>query len=216
MQSTDTKPDGVILLHGIFRTKLSMRRMEKFLQRQGYQTLNIGYKSTRYNIETIIDVVHPAIKEFSATVDKIHFIGFSMGGLVTRAYLHKYRPSNLGRVVMLGTPNKGSRIADLIKNLWLYRKLFGPAGQQLLTVQDMFQEIFGTVDYELGIIAGTTWDPLSNKLMGGPNDGTVSVESTKLEGMKDHAIIRSKHTFMATNKKAWGLTAGFLKTGRFD
>ena len=51
-----------------------------------------------------------------------------MGGLVIRALLNRYRPDNLGRVVQIGTPNHGSEVADFLKNDWLYRLFFGPAG----------------------------------------------------------------------------------------
>ncbi|MDB5478669.1 MAG: lipase [Alphaproteobacteria bacterium] len=208
--------EGIVLLHGIFRTKRSMRRLEKFLQQHGYDTLNITYKSTRYAIENIIDAVHPDIEQFAAGKTKLHFIGYSMGGLVIRAYAHKYLLHNMGRVVMLGTPNKGSQVADLVRNLWLYKKLYGPAGQQLFTRQDVFQHIFGELNFELGSIAGISWlDPISSLVIGLPNDGKVSVESTKLDGMKDHLVIRCAHTFFPVNKTAWRQTLHFLQHGFF-
>ena len=37
------------------------------------------------------------------------------------------------RVVMLGPPNGGSEVADLLKNVAPYRAFYGPAGQQLGT-----------------------------------------------------------------------------------
>lgn len=209
--------EGVILLHGIFRTKFSMRRMEKFLRHQGYDTLNIGYKSTRYPIEGIIDTIHPDIERFVVGKSKVHFVGYSMGGLVIRAYVRKYRPVNMGRVVMLGTPNNGSEVADFLQNWSLYRRLYGPAGQQLFTGQEKFSHIFGTLDFELGSIAGVSkLDPLCSWIIGAPNDGKVSVESTKLPGMKDHVVIPASHTFFPANKKAWHQTLHFLRHGVFN
>lgn len=209
--------DGVILLHGIFRTKWSMRALEKFLKKEGFSTLNIGYRSTKHHLEEIIDAIHPQIEKFAANHQgRIHFIGYSMGGLVIRAYLHKYRPENLGRVVMLGTPNQGSEMADLVADWRFYKWSYGPAGQQLVTTQDAFKHIFGTVNYELGILAGNlNLDPLAAWLIRKPNDGKVSVESTKIEGMTDHAILRVTHTFFPSNRKAWSHTIKFLQDGRF-
>ncbi|MGO8249198.1 hypothetical protein ACC809_36845, partial [Rhizobium johnstonii] len=42
-----------------------------------------------------------------------------------------------------GTPKNGSQIADFLKNWTLYRKVYGPAGQQLVTDQAAMTELFG-------------------------------------------------------------------------
>lgn len=210
--------DGVILLHGIFRTHRNMAKLARFLEKSGYKVLNLGYPSTKLRIEAIAQHIHPQVSRFLAEVTgKVHFVGFSMGGLVVRAYLHRFRPGNLGRVVMLGTPNKGSEVADTLKDWRLYRKYFGPGGQQLVTNLENRDELFGKVDYELGIIAGNrTIDPISSFLIGKPNDGKVSIESTKLEGMKEHIVIGTFHTIFPNTRAAWKQTLHFLKEGRFE
>jgi len=92
----------------------------------------------------------------------VHFIGYSMGGIVTRAVLNKFRPDNLGRVVQLASPNNGSEVADFLKDNWLYEKVYGPAGKQLVTDGAGIDDLLGKVDYELGVVAGTfSIDPVS-------------------------------------------------------
>jgi triacylglycerol esterase/lipase EstA (alpha/beta hydrolase family) len=59
----------------------------------------------------------------------VHFVCHSMGGLLARGYVARHRPQRLGRMVMLGTPNGGSEIADRLKHIGVYRAWFGPAGQ---------------------------------------------------------------------------------------
>jgi hypothetical protein len=140
------------------------------------------------------------------------------GGLVIRAMLKNYRPSNLGRVVMVGTPNNGSQVADFLKKVPLYKTAFGPAGQQLVTDQSSFAHIFSPVDFELGIIAGTrTIDPVSSLIIGShiSNDGKVTVESTRLDGAADHIAIAANHTFIPSNKVMWAQALSFLRHGRF-
>ncbi|GHM58930.1 MAG: hypothetical protein sL5_10220 [Candidatus Mesenet longicola] len=162
-------------------------------------------------------MIHKDISQFASSVTgKVHFVGYSMGGLLIRAYFKKYKPDKLGRVVMIGTPNHGSEVADFLKNFMLYKKLYGPAGQQLITNQDGFKEIFANTDFELGIIAGNkSIDPISSKLINKPNDGKVSVDSTKLEGAKDHIVLPCNHTFFPSNKQMFKQVLSFLKFGKF-
>ncbi len=209
----------VALLHGVSRGQISMRGMEHGLAQKGYNVLNIGYPSLKKPIEELIDDVHADItRRRGDTKGTLHFVGHSLGGLVARAYLHKFRPENLGRVVMLGTPNQGSEIADLLVNFLPYKLFYGPVGQQLVTDQSRFKAMFGSVDYDLGIIAGDRYlDPVASWFMiPGKNDGRVSVASTKLEGMKDHITLHVTHTFMPSKKEVIHQTAHFLEHGNFS
>lgn len=207
--------NGVVLLHGIFRTHHSMAGMAKFLERQGFSVLNLSYPSTRHDLETLADIIHPSIEQFAIGLEeKIHFVGYSMGGLLIRTYLHKFRPPKLGRVVMVGTPNSGSEVADFIRGWPLYKKVYGPAGQQLITDQSAFQHLFGEIDYELAVIAGSrSIDPVSSYIIGKPNDGKVSIDSTRLNGMKGHKVLPASHTFFPSNRRMWNAALGFLQTG---
>lgn len=47
--------DGVIVLHGIFRTHRSMRKLANFLEKDGFEVLNLGCPSTKHSIESIAD-----------------------------------------------------------------------------------------------------------------------------------------------------------------
>lgn len=209
--------DGVVLLHGICRTRRSMVGITRFLERGGMSALNISYPSTKYPLQKLVEIVHPRIEAFAeATQGKVHFVGYSMGGLLIRAYLAQHRPAKLGRVVMLGTPNQGSEVADFMKDKRIYRWIYGVAGQQLVTDQSDFAHHFGQVDYELGVIAGSrSLDPISSYIIRKPSDGKVSIESTRVEGMRDHVVIPVTHTFFPSSKSAQKQTLEFLKEGRF-
>ena len=135
--SADATQDGVVLLHGISRTARSFRKMQTALEGAGFATLNQDYASRRKALEALAEDIHPAIERFADGIDgSVHFVCHSMGGLLARVYLARHRPKRLGRVVMLGTPNSGSEIADRLKNFGAYRAFFGPAGQQLGTQRD--------------------------------------------------------------------------------
>lgn len=209
--------DGVVLLHGILLSRHSMALLARFLKKQGFRVLNLDYPSTRQSLDALAEGIHLPISEFSAAVaGKIHFIGFSMGGLLIRAYLAKHRPENLGKVLMIGTPNGGSEMANMLQHNRLYRKIYGPAGQQLITDQSAFSHVFGKVDYELGILAGEArFDPVASYVFKKPNDGKVSVESTKLEGMSAHHVLKTSHTLFPYRPRVWRYAVEFLKDGTF-
>ena len=205
-------------MHGIARTYRCMRSLSNYLKAQGYQVLNVGYPSTRFPLERLIEHVHRKVEVFNRDHQrKIHFVGYSMGGLLARGVIHKHRPPNLGRVVQLASPNQGSEVADFWKNNFLFKWIFGPAGQELGTKEKNMDQILGPVDFELGVISGNrTWDPISSMLIQGPNDGKVSVESTKVPGLTDHIIIPATHTFIIYNREAWNQTLHFLVNGKFN
>lgn len=215
---THVAQDGVVLLHGISRTALSFRKMQLTLERSGYATLNIDYQSRRGTLETLAENIRPAIELFVGGLsNSVHFVGHSMGGLLARVYLARYRPEQLGRVVMLGTPNGGSEIADRLKNISAYRAFFGPAGQQLGTQRDSaIAALFPPVDYPVGIIAGDrSIDPIASAFLPKPHDGRVSVANTRLDGMADHVVIATAHPWLMRNSLAIEQTIAFLRDGRF-
>jgi len=210
--------DGVVLLHGISRTSQSFRKMQNAIEASGFATLNLDYASRRKALERLAEDIHPAIERFTGGIEgSIHFVGHSMGGLLARAYLARNRPKRLGRVVMLGTPNGGSEIADRLKNFLPYRAWFGPAGQQLGTLRDAtIKAILPPVDYPVGIIAGNrSIYPLTSVFLPKPHDGRVSVENTRLDGMVDHIVIGAPHPWLMRNGLAIEQTIAFLREGRF-
>ena len=217
-QPTSAKLDGVVLLHGISRTARSFRKMQAAIERAGYATLNLDYESRRKALDALAEDIHPAIELFSGGIGgSVHFVCHSMGGLLARVYLAKYRPRHLGRVVMLGTPNGGSEIADRLKNFVGYRAFFGPAGQQLVTRRDAsIEALLPAIDYPVGIIAGDrSIYPMGAALLPRPHDGRVSVANTKIDGMTDHMIISTTHPWLVRNDQAIEQTLAFLKGGKF-
>jgi pimeloyl-ACP methyl ester carboxylesterase len=216
-RSSDTAAPGVVLLHGIARTSRSLRKLERALQGAGFATLNLDYASRKKPIEALAADIHPQIARFEKSCGgPIHFVAHSMGGLLARLYIATYRPAQLARVVMLGTPNRGSEVADLLKRSALYRAFYGPAGQQLST--DRAHALTSSPDYPVGVIAGCrSLDPIASTfILPRPNDGRVSVESSKLEGMADHVIVGASHTGLPGHPIAIGQTIAFLRTGRFS
>jgi hypothetical protein len=140
-----------------------------------------------------------------------------MGGILVRAWLSRHRPSNLGRVVMLAPPNAGSEVADKLRDRGFYRWLNGPAGQELGTDPDSVPNTLGPVDFPVGVIAGDrsiNW--INSMMLPGPDDGKVTVERTRVDGMADHLVIHVTHPFIMKKAEVIEQTLAFLEQGRFD
>jgi len=216
--SANTTQDGVVLLHGISRTARSFRKIQAALEGSGFATLNQDYASRRKALEALAEDIHPAIQQFADGIDgSVHFVCHSMGGLLARVYIARYRPIRLGRVVMLGTPNSGSEIADRLRHFRAYRAFFGPAGQQLGTQRnEAVNALFPPVDYPVGIISGNrSIDPVAGTMLPKPHDGRVSVANTRLDGMTDHVVVAASHPWLVRNSVAIGQTIAFLQGGKF-
>ncbi len=212
-----TEQETVILLHGLARSSRSMNKLQTALQQAGYHTLNIDYPSTRHTIEALSkDVIGKALARCPSAT-KIHFVTHSLGGILLRHYLMNHRIDKLGRVVMLAPPNQGSQLADWLQAYRLYQYLFGPVGMQLGTASSSLIQRLGPADFELGIIAGTrAINLLFSPILPKPNDGTVTVENTKLKGMKTHLSVPASHPFIMRKQRVIDEVIRFLQDGCFN
>ncbi|MAI08777.1 MAG: hypothetical protein CMF61_07445 [Magnetococcales bacterium] len=134
------KTQNIILLHGIACTPFVMALLEIHFKYKGYNVLNIDYPSRKLCLEKCADHVHNKISAFlKKHPHPTSFVTHSMGGLVLRAYTKKYPTDFIHRAVMIAPPNKGSHVADNLRNIKLFQKIFGPAGQQLITNQLLYK-----------------------------------------------------------------------------
>lgn len=217
--AADDPRETVVILHGIALKAERMGKVEAALQEKGYDTLAITYPSTTKTIDEIAVWLHEKhlTKEFWNKAEKVHFVTHSMGGLVARRYLEKYRQTEkLGRVVMLAPPHGGSEVADTIHNLPPYKWYYGPAGEELTTAAQA--QNTDKPYYELGIIAGTKEWPyiVAAFVVPGKSDGRVSVENTKIEGMTDHVTVNGTHTFIMDKPEVHAQIVHFLGKGEFE
>ena len=212
------KDETVILLHGMGRTKRSMNKLEKFLSRNGYHILNLEYPSTLKPIQTLVEnhLAPVVVRRQQENPGKIHVVTHSLGGILIRQYLQIHTLPEGSRVVMLSPPNKGSELADYLRDLWLYKWRNGPAGQQLGTGPRSVPNTLRPVDAEIGVITGNrSFNPLFSQLIPGSDDGKVSVERARLDEMKDFIVIPATHTFIMRNSMALEQVLYFLENGEF-
>jgi triacylglycerol lipase len=210
--------EGVILLHGLARTSSSMAPMEAALSSHGFVVINVDYLSRERPIAATSEaVIGTAIADQRLRdCSRVHFVTHSLGGILVRSYFSRHTNPRLGRVVMLGPPNQGSEVVDRLRSWWLFRRINGPAGDELGTSEEGGPASLGRVTFELGVIAGDrTINWINSLMIPGPDDGKVSVERTKVDRMKEHIVVHVSHPFLMRDPAAIAAAVRFLATGSF-
>jgi triacylglycerol lipase len=215
------EPEVVLLLHGLGLGAWAMQRIENALRDDGYRVINVSYPSRSLPLEQIAQEWIPAqlAAHHAERTPRLHVVTHSMGGIALRVFLQGHAPANLGRVVMIAPPNHGTRLVDRVGDWWAFRVFTGVNGIRLGTGAHALPSQLGAWTHRapLGIIAGDrTLNPLFSHWVGpGPNDGKVSVASTRLEGMSGHLIMPVSHTWLQYRRPVIDQVRTFLRDGRF-
>lgn len=211
--------DCVVLLHGLARTADSMQAMEEALVAEGYRVANVSYPSREYGIEELAPLaVEDGLHLCGDREERgrIHFVTHSLGGILVRYYYEGHEPVDVGRVVMLAPPNQGSDAADALRDVPGFDWLNGPAGAQLGKGEDSVPLQLGAPPFEFAVIAGNrTIDPLTSAMLENPDDGRVSVEDTRLQGMADFRVLPVSHAYIMQDDEVIRHVVTFLAEGRF-
>ena len=207
----------VIVVHGILNKPFVMEKIAHELEKNGYEVHNWGYPSR----EGLIEEHAARLGKFIDGLDhtrKINFVGFSQGAIILRYLLSHKEIDNIGRFVMIAPPNHGSEMAeDFYQYAW-FRGLYGDKSiKQLFAKQNDFLKRVGIPSIPFGIIAGGKNDGKGfSKRIPGDDDGTISVNSARLEGAKDMIVLPYTHTPLVFHADTAAQVVAFLKNGAFE
>ncbi len=210
--------EWVILLHGLGRTRRSMRKIEKRLKATGFKVWNKGYPSTSKTMQALteVEITEAVAYCHRQHATKIHFVTHSLGGILVRLYLQENKLPDQSKIVMLCPPNHGSEVIDKFKKFTAFKWLLGPAGQALGTQVQSMPNRLRPVQGDIGVIAGEkSRDPWFSSIIPGENDGKVSVASTRLKEMNDFITVKCGHTFIMNNREVMNQIVFYLQNGQF-
>lgn len=211
----------VILLHGLFKRHSHLGTMERAYKKAGFKVTNLDYPSKVSSIEELAThYLKPEIE--ASTAEEIILVGYSMGGLLVRAYLAGSEvDQRINKVLMIATPNKGTEIVDFVERVPLlrniYAKLYGETARTLGLKAPLAEKWHLPEGIIYGVIAGNKASDLflGKHMVEKPNDGVVSVESTKLHVGHQHTILPLSHSFMTKNHQVVKQALYFAKRGYF-
>lgn len=109
-------PPHVILIHGIWDTFHTMRKMESALREAGFKPLIITLTPNggERPLDELGQQVQRQIKKHIPDGERFSIVGFSMGGLVARSYLRQFGdPKRIATFVSIASPHRGTWMAWL-------------------------------------------------------------------------------------------------------
>lgn len=186
----------VVLQHGLWRSAMSLAKLERALVAHGYVVFNESFPSTTRRIEEHADRLAERLQqEFPNPVDEVFFVGHSLGGLVLQAYLQRPGALHPTASVFIGTPHRGAVLADLRKEGLLFRLFMGVQSTLQLSPGHPFNLRPIDVPGAVGTIVGSGGNPDGfNEDIPGDDDGTVAVPEAHLDGEDDSVTLPIGHT----------------------
>jgi pimeloyl-ACP methyl ester carboxylesterase len=197
-----SRQDTIVLAHGLGGGPLFMRPLARRLGRHFDQVINWGYSSLWSPIETHGKNFATLLRQLdeNGSGGRIHLVGHSMGGIISRLALTDYMPRRLGRFVMIAPPNRGSRVA---RRLAPHLGRLCPPIMQLTDDSGSFVCTLPPPSVpELGIIAAEM-------------DFMVPRANTSLGCECDHIVLPGLHSTLVWRRETAEQVRHFLESGKF-
>ncbi len=200
--SAAERPATVALVHGYLANRFMLGVLGARLRGRGFEPRPWGYWNMRCSLLVHADRFARRLMDLDADaeVHTLHLVTHSMGGIIARAALDRYRPAKLGRFVMLAPPNKGSFVAT--RAAGTFGRVFEPVRELSTAGDSLVNSLPVPRDVEIGVIAAE-WDAL------------VSDDSTRPDVPHAHATLPTFHSGLLFRRDAADYIAAFLATGRF-
>jgi pimeloyl-ACP methyl ester carboxylesterase len=215
----------VLVLHGLVRSRTSGSNMVEYIgQNSTYTAMTVGYASTQADVASHAKALARVVENLGDKVEEISFVAHSLGNIVIRHYLadqadaaNGRRPDpRIKRIVMVGPPNNGARMAEIFGRNSVFERIVGQSGQAIASHWQDLAKHLAVPQVEFGIIAGGRRDEEGyNPLLLGDDDLILSVEETKLKGARDFLVVEGLHAFLMSYEDVHKSALRFLEYGYF-
>lgn len=209
VQSMADNRETVVFVHGLYMTGVEMSWLRM-------RVAHAGFGTRQFHYHTVLEPVRVNARKLAAYIagldtQTLHLVGHSLGGLVILRMFESGAVVPPGRVVLLGSPVRGSQAARTL----VARHLGWVLGQS--GTDGLAEEYEPTWEgkRDLGVIAGTAGFEINpyRPDLPKPHDGLVAVEETRLAGAADHTEVKASHTGLLFNSEVAEWVITFLRTG---
>ncbi len=201
----------VVIVHGLWFNGFEFFLLRDRLRKAGFAPSNFHYHSMQTSLSDAADALAERLRALGETA---HVVAHSLGGLVACEAFARHSDLPAGRVVLLGSPVRGSRTARAVAAHW-----FGPAALGPLALVELARERDAAwqLQREVGVIAGSLSVGIGRAFseLPIPNDGTVCVDETELPGATARVVLETSHTGMLLSRDVAEATIAFLSKGCF-
>ena len=205
---------AAVFVHGLWLTGAeSFLLRRRISARHGFSCHSFSYRTVGSSVQPVLAKLAEFVSRLD--VDRVHFVGHSLGGIVLHRYFESAKDLPPGRVVFLGSPTVKSRTAERVGNMRLLAPLIGR-----MVADELVRPTAGRewrCDRELGCIAGTRPMGLGRFFARFDEecDGTIGVSETKLPGHTAHLTLPVSHMGMLVSADVARQVGAFLEQGRF-
>ncbi|MCK9294256.1 MAG: alpha/beta hydrolase [Desulfobulbaceae bacterium] len=205
----------IVLVHGFFRTRRDMAYLARYFQKNGYAIFRPTLPTFFSSLDQCTTQLAEKLQQQPRHWQRIHFVGHSMGGLIIRQYLARHQVAGLGRCVLIGTPNKGTYLAELAEKYCRFSLgIFKPI-QSFLPGRLLIDPPRNQPPPEIGVIAGNRDNILFGRFFKYASDGRVAVDSVSFAGQKEFVTLPYNHLDIHHNQRVADLVLKFIRTGCF-
>lgn len=203
---------GVVLVNGLWLGNAALIPLARRLRRAGFRVFPFSYPSVRNDLRANAALLQQHLARVPG--ETVHFVAYSLGGLVLRALFQMQPVQRPGRVVLLASPQQGISSASALLGSRLGRRLLGRS------VQDAVSGAARDWPWparDIGVIAGSRPFGLGRLVatLPGPNDGSVRLAETDVPGARDRLVLPVTHQGMLWSSRVAEQAIRFLRTGRF-
>lgn len=171
------------------------------------------YATTRRTIREHAEWLRQLVEDLPC--DSVYLVAHSLGSLISRDYLSRYRPDKVKKLVMITPPNHGAEKADQMRHIFLYEWAFGKVAQSVTSDSLLGPDQLGMPHCPFGIIAGGKGKDGYSKKIPGNDDGILSVGKAYMEEAQDFLILQASHNGILLRKELSDNVISFIKNSRF-
>ncbi|MHB8346567.1 MAG: esterase/lipase family protein [Acidiferrobacterales bacterium] len=204
--------ETVILVKGLWVPVWTLGMLARRLRRCGYDVRPFAYRSVACSLRENAGLLNDFAGSLPGSV--VHFVGYSLGGIVVEALFHDHPQQRPGRIITIGSPHQGSQAVATVAQCALGRFILG---QSLRALAPRAPRRWPWPSRETGTIAGTLNVGLGRLLPGqtGPSDGTVRLIEAQLPEATDRISFPVSHFGLLTSAQVATAVCRFLDQGRF-